>query len=127
MRKRSKEDRKRIASNPKKQRSRLANGSKLVNADGRSAEARRWKEIYREAMERCGGRYEQSCRSYASLVIERDAFDADIAAGYVVDRWELVRIVNAISRLESRIGFDQFESEAERKRILKEDAEAGLA
>lgn len=109
-------------------RSALSNGSRILpkGIDGRSAEARRWKDVYRDAMDRTGGRCEQACRSYASLVVEREAFDADIAQGYVIDRWELVRLTNAIDRLERRLGLDKPNRESERERIAREDREALL-
>src|SRR5680860_541548 len=86
-------------------RSAVTNGSRLgIGIDGRTRQARRWRDVYTDLMARTGSRHEQLCRSLASLVLQREQLDADLARGETVDTDELIRVVGAISRLTTKIG-----------------------
>lgn len=104
----------------------ITTGSRLhADADGRSASARRWRDLYHNAIAR--GASEQLARSLASLTSERERMDAAIARDEPIDRWELVRLANAIARLDSRIDPEAGKTEAERlRRERAEDEAAGL-
>jgi hypothetical protein len=86
-------------------RSRLTNGKQLhAGIDGRSQPARRWRDLFRAAMERTGSRHEQLCRSLASMVIERERLDAAAASGLPVDVSLLVKLSSEIRRTQERLG-----------------------
>lgn len=110
-------------------RSAITNGTKLINGvDGTSAEYRRWRDLYLDAMQRSGGA-EQLARSYATLCVERERLDAAAARGEPVDPWEVVRLANTIARLDSRFRTLCGESQVDAARLereRREDAEAGL-
>lgn len=109
-------------------RSALSNGTRLhfTGIDGRSRESRRWRDVYADAMRRSAGASEQNCRSFASLVMQRERLDAQLAAGEAVDDWRLVRLTNAIARLEKRLGLGGDDPDAEQVRQKREDREALL-
>lgn len=89
-------------------RSRITNGKQLhAGADGRTREARRWRDLYRHYMVATGGRCEQLCRSLASLIVERERLDAACARGEPVDALLLVRLSGEIRRLLTRLGLDE--------------------
>jgi hypothetical protein len=103
----SRQERTRITGMPVNNRTRLGNGSALPRGiDGRSSAARRWKEIYREAMERSEGRFEQLCRSLATLVCRREQLDQMAQRGEDVDVLLLCRLSGEIRRLLARMGLD---------------------
>lgn len=87
-------------------RSRLTNGSALhlSGVDGRSREARRWRDLYRQYMAETSGRHEQLCRTLASLVLQREVLDAALARGESVSIDDLLRLAGAISRTLARLG-----------------------
>ncbi len=90
---------------PINNRTRVGNGSALPSGiDGRRSAARRWKEIFRDGMDRTGGKHETLCRQLASLVVARERLDAALASGEAIDVLALVRIAGAISRTMSTLG-----------------------
>ena len=85
--------------------SRIANGKALhAFADGRTREARRWRDLFLSAMHRTGGKHEQLCRSIASLTLRHEQLDARLARGEDVDSTELVKLSGAIGRAMVRAG-----------------------
>lgn len=72
--------------------------------DGRTREAKRWRVVFAEAMRQTHGRGEALCRSYASLVVQREQLDARLARGELVNTFDLVRIVGCINRTSRMLG-----------------------
>jgi hypothetical protein len=104
----------RIAAVPANNRSRLGNGSILpAGVDGRSSAARRWKEIFRDAMDRTTGRHETLCRQLASLVVARERLDAAMANGETVDVLGLVRLAGQVHRTMRALGLVTTDANAE--------------
>jgi hypothetical protein len=90
---------------PRNNRSRIGNGSALpAGVDGRSSAARRWKEIFRDAMSRAATRHETLCRQLASLVVARERLDAAMANGETVDVADLVRLAGQVHRTMRALG-----------------------
>jgi hypothetical protein len=90
---------------PPNSRTRIGNGSRMhAGVDGRSTAARRWKEIYLDAMSRTDGRRIQLCRQLASLVVARERLDGALANGQEVDVLDLVRCAGAINRTMMHLG-----------------------
>lgn len=84
--------------------SRITNGNQLfVGVDGRTRDARRWRDLFRQFMAETGNRNETLCRSLASMVIMREALDAALAKGEPVDPQDLIRVCGAISRLMTKL------------------------
>jgi hypothetical protein len=107
-------DRARSAAVPRNNRSRLGNGSILpAGVDGRSGAARRWKELYRDSMERTDGRHEVLCRQLASLVVARERLDAAMASGETVDVLDLVRLAGQIHRTMRAMGLVTTDADVE--------------
>lgn len=111
-----------------KGRSALTNGKTLFvdRTDGRSREARRWRDLYRQFCDQAPGSNEQLCRSLATLIMQRELLDAAAARGDLIDPLHLVRITGAIHRTLAFLDDIQGEPEAVRKRRQREDREAGL-
>ena len=95
-------DRRQLADLPAASRSRIANGA--LGIDLRTRTGRRWRDCYLELMAQTGGRHVQMVRSLASLIVQREKLDADLARGEPVDSDELLRLCGAISRLMARVG-----------------------
>jgi len=86
-------------------RSRVTNGRVLIaGIDGRSRQARRWRDLFRGFMADTGGRNETLCRSLATMVVQRERMDAALVAGDDVDVGELARLCGAISRIMTKLG-----------------------
>lgn len=87
-------------------RSCVTNGSGLFlgAVDGRSREARRWRDLFRHYMVETDSRNEQLCRQLASLVVRREALDSEVAAGKPVDIDLLLRLSSEIRRSMTRLG-----------------------
>src|SRR5680860_377605 len=86
-------------------RSAVTNGSRLgIGIDGRTRQARRWRDVYTDLMARTGSHHEQLCRSLASLVLQREQLDASLARGERVDAQDLVRVCGTISRTMTKLG-----------------------
>jgi hypothetical protein len=96
------------------QRSAVANGSRLLDGlDGRSAPARRYRDIAVAIATDLGG-YDslteaqlQLVRSAAGLTVLREALDAKALNGERIDVGEYCRISNSLRRLLSTIGLDR--------------------
>ena len=89
-------------------RSKIANGRALhAFADGRTREARRWRDVYLDVMRRTGNRNETLCRSLASAILAREALDARLARGEDVDAALLIKLSGEIRRLTLRLHLDE--------------------
>ena len=86
-------DRRQLADLPAASRSRIANGA--LGIDLRTRTGRRWRDCYLELMAQTGGRHVQMVRSLASLIVQREKLDADLARGEPVDSDELLRLCGA--------------------------------
>jgi hypothetical protein len=86
-------------------RSRVTNGRTLLaGVDGRSAGARRYRDVLADVMEQTGRRNEALCRRYASLVMQSETLDAMIARGETVTTDEVVKLSGELRRVMSRLG-----------------------
>jgi hypothetical protein len=119
--------RKHLAPFKLKARSAVSNGKTLIaGIDGRSRDARRFRDLYRHYMSLTGGMHDEMCRSLASLGLQRERLDAAAVRGEFVDPFHLIRIINAINRTLARLNWVSGEPEVERRRRDREDREAGL-
>jgi hypothetical protein len=83
---------------PKAQRSRVANGSTLlVGVDGRSASARRFRELFEHYLAQAPGN-EALAKSAASLVLQQEVMAARVVNGEEVDALASVRLAGALDR-----------------------------
>ena len=92
-------------------RARITNGSALHGArkvDGRSASARRWRDIYREVCTAIGSDATpaqlQLARRCATLVVAGEAIDAQAEAGEPIDVGESVKVSGAVTRVLDALG-----------------------
>jgi hypothetical protein len=85
----------------------LTTGKRLLNADGRSRDARRWRDVYESTRAQVDPRYDHICRSLASLVVTREALDARLVAGEDIDPDILIRLASSISRTLTKLGLAQ--------------------
>ena len=91
---------------PSRHRSRVTNGKSLLQGiDGRSAEYRRFKDLYIGYLERTGGKHDELCRQLAALVMHRELLDARVVNGEHVDMFHHVRLSNSINRTMRALGF----------------------
>lgn len=95
-------------------RSRVSNGSDLLpGIDGRSAVARRYRDILAALASDQGGAEElseargQLCRRFAALAVQAEALEAQLVRGEAVDLNDHVLITSTLVRLGSRIGLDR--------------------
>lgn len=93
------------------QRSRITNGSKLfIDVDGRSATARRYKDIIAEHSSDLGGAdllseaQRQLIRRAAGLGVQLEATEADLINGDIIDTEDQVRLINAQIRVLTALG-----------------------
>jgi hypothetical protein len=119
-------DRNKIATSKLKARSAISNGSTLLSGiDGRSRDARRYRDLYRSYLEQAGTKHADLCRQLATLILQRERIDAALVRGEDVDAFHLVRLSGAINRTLSKLNLGT-ENEAVRRRREREDREAGL-
>lgn len=119
-------DRRRVTRRPFEQHAATTNGSVLMaGIDGRSAAARRFKDLYKHYLILTHGRHEELCRQLASLIVRRECLDAKQVRGEDVDDFTLVRLANAINRTLAKLNLTADDA-GERKRRQREDREAGL-
>ena len=108
-------------------RSAVTNASKLVmNADGRSAVARRYRDVFSEIASDLGGHdviseaQRQLVRRAAMLSVYCESVESDMAQGSQIDTDDLVRVVNALTRVLTAIGLQRRPRPSERKPTLTE-------
>jgi len=111
MGKRSQIVRKDITKAPAASRSRVSNGTRLLlEADGRSAVARRYRDIFGALISDAGGIDRMSevrkslCRTYASTAVMLEQLDAKLVNGGAVDVSEYSQLASTLVRLAPRIG-----------------------
>jgi len=104
-------DRYAFAARPSRQRSRVTNGSKLVAAvDGRSAEARRYKDVAFSLADDLGGAsglteaQRALIRQIAAMTVQSERLQGAVLRGELVDVEQLTRLSNALSRMLHRLG-----------------------
>jgi hypothetical protein len=89
-------------------RSKLSNGGALLpGVDGRSAQARRYRDILRGLLVGAGphdAATEQLARRFAALSIQAEQLEADMVAGRPVDGARLALIASTLVRLRARLG-----------------------
>ena len=99
--------------NAKSTRSRVSNDKSLFidcEVDGRSARARRWRDLFRQLVADLGGEAEcseaqrQLCRRCATLSVACEVIESDLAAGRDVDFGTLTRMTGTLNRLLSQLG-----------------------
>ena len=98
---------------PATARSAVANGSRLLDGlDGRSAPARRYRDLAFSIASDIGGMdniseaERQLVRSLAGLVVLRERLDALALGGEQIDTAEYCRLVNSIRRTAATIGLE---------------------
>ena len=86
-------------------RARISNGRQmfLERLDGRSREARRWRDLFCGFMDQTQGRNETLVRALASLCLQRDLIEVRMARGEAVETGDLIRVCGAISRLMTKL------------------------
>lgn len=106
--------RRRFEIGPAAVRSAIANGSRLLEGlDGRSAPARRYRDMIAALASDLGGRDNlteaqfQLIRSAAGLVVLREALDAKALNGEAIDTGDYCRISNCLRRVLSTVGLDR--------------------
>ena len=119
--------RKRLLPSKAKGRAAVTNGTLLlIDCDGRSRAARRYKDCFRKYMAETDGRQEETCKQLASLVTQRELLDASLVRGEHVDSLHLVRLCGAINRTLGLLRRATVDPEDVRDRRRREDREAGL-
>jgi hypothetical protein len=92
-------------------RSRVTNGSQLLaGVDGRTAAARRYRDLCMSLADDLGGASTlteaQSAlvRQAAAMIVQSEKLQGEVLRGEVVDSEQLVRLANAATRILSRLG-----------------------
>jgi hypothetical protein len=100
-----------LAERPSRQRSRVTNGSKLIaGIDGRSAEARRYRDLCISFADDLGGEagltesQRALVRQAAALTVQSEKFQAAMLRGEAIDDEQMTRVANSLSRTLSRLG-----------------------
>lgn len=108
-------------------RSRVTNGKALLaGTDGRSRGSRRFRDLFKQYLQRTRGQHEDMCKQAASLVMQRELLDAAMVRGEHVDVLTLTRLSGAINRTLAKLNLLTGEPDGERRRREREDREAGL-
>jgi hypothetical protein len=121
-------DRKALVRSKLKARAAITNGSSLFmrGVDGRSREARRYRDLFRHYVAQADGQHEELCKQAASLVVRRELLDAAMVSGAPVDVLAVTRLAGAINRTLAKLNLLGGEPGSERRRREREDREAGL-
>jgi hypothetical protein len=100
-----------VASRPATSRSRITNGKRLlVGIDGRSAEARRYRDLAISLADDLGGQDKLSepakilVRQAAALTIQVEGLQSKIVLGEDIDLDQLTRLSNVLGRTLHRLG-----------------------
>jgi hypothetical protein len=96
---------------PVNNRSKISNGSRmLAGVDGRSAEARRFRDLKISFADDCGGAaaFTESQRALvaqaATLTIQAERLQASMLQGEAVDVEQQTRVANSLARTLARLG-----------------------
>ena len=99
---------------PSKQRSRLSNGTKLLpDIDGRSAMARRFKDIAdailtdQGGIDQCSESRLQLVRRFAAAAVLAEQMESRIANGEAIDIAEHAQLCSTLVRIAQRIGLNR--------------------
>jgi len=100
-----------IVDRPLKTRSKVTNGTKMIaGLDGRSSEARRWRDLVISYSDDFGGadKLTEAQRTLiaqaATLQVQAERVQAAVLRGELVDIEQLTRLANAATRILSRLG-----------------------
>jgi hypothetical protein len=120
-------DRDTLAERPSRQRSRVTNGSKLMaGIDGRSAEARRYRDLCLSFADDLGGAagltesQRALVRQAAALTVQSEKLQGAMIRGEAIDDEQMTRVANSLARTLSRLG----RKRAARKLTVSEYLEA---
>jgi hypothetical protein len=104
-------DRDALAERPSRQRSRVTNGSKLMaSVDGRSAEARRFRDVAGALADDLGGEASLTAaqrtlvRQAAALTVQSEKLQSAMIRGEAIDDEQMTRVANSLSRTIHRLG-----------------------
>lgn len=104
-------DRSHLAKPSPKSRSKLSNGSAVLNADGRSATARRYRDVLAELISDLGGDPSGAqtaiARRASALCVVCEQAEAEMVAGGVLDLAEFTTAANSLRRLLSDLGLER--------------------
>src|SRR6266576_3237278 len=107
-------DRALVERRPSKQRSRLSNGTKLLpDLDGRSAMARRFKDITTAVLidqggaDQCSESRLQLVRRFAAAALLAEQMESRLANGEQIDIQEHALLCSTLTRLAQRIGIER--------------------
>jgi hypothetical protein len=97
---------------PSKTRSRVSNGSAVLdNVDGRSAVARRYRDVVNELISDLGGdpsgAQSAIARRAAALCVVCEQAEAEMVAGGILDLAEFTTAANSLRRLLSDLGLER--------------------
>lgn len=100
-----------VEGRPLKLRSRVTNGSKLVaGVDGRSAEARRYKDVAMSLADDLGGAaglteaQRALVRQAAAMIVQSEKLQGAMLRGEEVSDEQMTRVANSLARTLSRLG-----------------------
>lgn len=92
-------------------RSRITNGKQLLaNVDGRTADARRYRDLTISLADDLGGAAGLSeaqralVRQAAAMIVQSEALQAAVLRGELIDIEQLTRLANAATRILTRLG-----------------------
>jgi hypothetical protein len=104
-------DRGHLEKPPSKTRSRISNGSAVLNADGRSTAARRYRDVLAELISDMGGDPSGAqtaiARRASALCVVCEQAEAEMVAGGVLDLAEFTTAANSLRRLLSDLGLER--------------------
>jgi hypothetical protein len=100
-----------IANRSQTLRSRVTNGSQLLaNVDGRTAAARRYRDLTISLADDLGGAASLTeaqralVRQAAAMIVQSEKLQGEVLRGEIVDCEQLTRLANAATRILSRLG-----------------------
>ncbi len=100
-----------IADRPRTVRSRITNGKDLLaNVDGRTADARRYRDLCMSLADDLGGASALTeaqralVRQAAAMIVQSEKLQSAVLRGELVDVEQLTRLANAATRILSRLG-----------------------
>ena len=96
-------------------RSRITNKvrSSPLGLDGRSERGRRWRDLLDQALAAYGASEPDKLRELATLKLSLEATQAAVINGDILRSEDLIRLANAISRIEKVLGAKQRQRQAE--------------
>lgn len=92
-------------------RSRITNGKQLLaNIDGRTADARRYRDLAASLADDLGGvaslteAHRALVRQAAAMIVQSERLQSAVLRGEIVDSEQLVRLANSATRILTRLG-----------------------